>query len=112
MSVSIEPVTEINIQLSPAPENQEIRLTLSADIFQKAQANLYELAQQAGFKGTLNEFLDSLKVAGADGATFTPHIADGILSWTNDKGLANPESVHLSEDYSNLKHFYELAKMG
>ena len=31
-----------------------------------------------------------------DGATFTPHIdVNGILSWTNDKGLANPPEVNL-----------------
>ena len=31
-----------------------------------------------------------------DGATFTPHIdVNGILSWTNDKGLANPPDVNL-----------------
>lgn len=31
-----------------------------------------------------------------DGATFTPHIdVNGILSWTNDKGLTNPPDVNL-----------------
>lgn len=31
-----------------------------------------------------------------DGATFTPHIdVNGILSWTNDKGLTNPPEVNL-----------------
>ena len=31
-----------------------------------------------------------------DGATFTPNIdANGILSWTNDKGLQNPPDVNL-----------------
>lgn len=33
---------------------------------------------------------------GEDGATFTPAVAaDGTLSWTNDKGLANPEPVNI-----------------
>lgn len=33
---------------------------------------------------------------GNDGATFTPSVdADGNLSWTNDKGLENPETVNL-----------------
>ena len=33
---------------------------------------------------------------GEDGATFTPSISDdGVLSWTNDKGLNNPASVDL-----------------
>ena len=31
------------------------------------------------------------------GATFYPHISeDGVLSWTNDKGLTNPDPVKLS----------------
>lgn len=33
---------------------------------------------------------------GDDGATFTPSIsADGIISWTNDKDLPNPEPVNI-----------------
>ena len=33
---------------------------------------------------------------GEDGATFTPSVsADGVLSWTNDKGLDNPASVNI-----------------
>lgn len=33
---------------------------------------------------------------GEDGATFTPAVAaDGTLSWTNDKGLANPAPVNI-----------------
>ena len=32
-----------------------------------------------------------------DGATFTPSVsADGILSWTNDKGLDNPDAVSVT----------------
>jgi hypothetical protein len=35
-------------------------------------------------------------IAGEDGATFTPNVStEGIISWTNDKGLANPESVNI-----------------
>lgn len=33
---------------------------------------------------------------GEDGATFIPYVSDeGILSWTNDKGLKNPASVNI-----------------
>lgn len=33
---------------------------------------------------------------GDDGATFTPSVsADGIISWTNDKGLPNPEPANI-----------------
>ena len=35
-------------------------------------------------------------VGGRDGVTFTPSVSeDGDLSWTNDGGLANPETVNL-----------------
>lgn len=33
-----------------------------------------------------------------DGATFTPSLNDGVISWTNDKGLENPPSYDLSQD--------------
>lgn len=34
--------------------------------------------------------------SGEDGATFTPHVdSEGNLSWTNDKGLENPETVNI-----------------
>ena len=37
--------------------------------------------------------------SGENGATFTPSVsADGVLSWTNDKGLANPTSVNIKGD--------------
>lgn len=33
---------------------------------------------------------------GEDGATFTPSVSsDGVLSWTNDKGLTNPDPVNI-----------------
>ena len=33
---------------------------------------------------------------GANGVTFTPHLsANGVLSWTNDGGLANPDPVNI-----------------
>ena len=36
---------------------------------------------------------------GANGVTFTPHLsADGVLSWTNDGGLANPDPVNIKGD--------------
>lgn len=37
--------------------------------------------------------------SGESGATFTPYVdADGNLSWTNDKGLANPDTVNIKGD--------------
>lgn len=42
---------------------------------------------------------------GADGATFIPSVSeDGIISWTNDKNLENPEPVNIKGgkgDYGN-----------
>lgn len=47
----------------------------------------------------VNEIILPKGVAGGEGqsgATFTPHMSDdGILSWTNDKGLTNPVSICL-----------------
>ena len=41
--------------------------------------------------------IDAGYVGNEDGATFTPHVSeDLILSWTNDKGLKNPEPVDIS----------------
>lgn len=37
-----------------------------------------------------------VKIVGYDGATFVPHISDDyVLSWTNDRGLENPDPVQL-----------------
>lgn len=34
--------------------------------------------------------------AGVDGATFTPHVSEaGIISWTNDAGLPNPDPINI-----------------
>ena len=34
--------------------------------------------------------------AGKNGTTFTPSVSqDGVLSWTNDGGLANPDEVSI-----------------
>ena len=32
---------------------------------------------------------------GIDGATFIPDVKDGILSWTNESGLPNPDPVDI-----------------
>lgn len=44
----------------------------------------------------INEIANSAGGAGEDGATFTPDVSDdGTLSWTNDKGLPNPDPVNI-----------------
>lgn len=42
------------------------------------------------------ELKQSGGIAGDDGATFIPSVsASGVLSWTNDKGLSNPDPVNI-----------------
>jgi hypothetical protein len=67
--------------------------------------------------------------SGADGATFTPYVdSSGNLSWTNDKGLGNPDSVNIkgepgvtpergvhywtSEDIAEIKRYVDEAILG
>ena len=43
------------------------------------------------------KIIDAGYVGNADGATFIPHVSeDLILSWTNDKGLDNPDPIDIS----------------
>lgn len=81
-----------NVAIGQTPS---LRITLNAQILTKIQANLYELAQQDGFSGSLTEFLASLKVQGENGVTFVPKIENGVLSWENNGGLPNPEPLVL-----------------
>lgn len=49
-----------------------------------------------GLKGEKGDAGSGSGSSGENGATFTPAIdSDGNLSWTNDKGLANPETVNI-----------------
>jgi hypothetical protein len=44
--------------------------------------------------------------SGENGATFTPNVsADGVISWTNDKGLSNPAPVNIKgkDGYTPMK---------
>lgn len=77
-------------------QTPSLRIALNAQILMKIQANLYELAQQDGFTGSLTEFLGSLKVQGENGVTFVPKIENGVLSWENNGGLPNPEPLLLA----------------
>lgn len=46
---------------------------------------------------TNGRVLELGQIAGASGATFTPHISeDKILTWTNDQNLPNPDPVDLN----------------
>lgn len=64
----------------------------AADI-EKLDERLTELGDNTGPEGPAGKDGED----GEDGATFTPSVSvDGDLSWTNDKGLANPETVNIT----------------
>ena len=47
-------------------------------------------------KRSLVAAINDLSVNGSDGATYTPYVdSNGILYWTNDKGLGNPGPVRI-----------------
>ena len=60
----------------------------------------YSLAVNAGFAGTLEEWLQSLHgrdgVDGTVGAVFYPQVVNGVLSWTNEGGYENPAPVNIA----------------
>lgn len=52
---------------------------------------------------------------GEDGATFTPHVSeDGILSWTNDRGVDNPPPVSIRGPQGESAYIpvFNLSEMG
>lgn len=54
------------------------------------------LANPARMSGSIGGKTINIGVNGEDGATFIPHVsADGVISWTNDKELPNPEPVNI-----------------
>lgn len=54
-----------------------------------------DAVQSADEYGILQDLIERAKKL-EDGVTFTPHVAeDGTLSWSNDGGLDNPESVNI-----------------
>ena len=52
--------------------------------------------KDAAARKSINELNEKIGMGGS-GATFTPSVdADGNLSWTNDKGLENPEPMNIT----------------
>jgi len=47
------------------------------------------------FDGLTEEEKDEIQ--GPRGVTYTPHVNDGVLWWTNDGGLPNPDPVQISQ---------------
>lgn len=51
---------------------------------------------------TIGDFEEKVADGFFDGATFEPFVSDdGLLSWTNDKGLPNPETVSVKGPKGN-----------
>ena len=57
-----------------------------ADMIQRVKTDVEKIEEQ----------LENGGGSGEDGATFTPSVSDeGVISWTNDKGLDNPDPVNI-----------------
>lgn len=62
----------------------------------EAGATEAEAAQIEQNRKDIAELKESGGTAGEDGATYTPHVsAEGVISWTNDKGKENPDPVNI-----------------
>lgn len=102
----IEPIFQTQAILE---QNTKIILDISQDLSIKAYQSLYKEALQQGFNGGFDDFLTKLR-----GATFTPNVSNGVLSWTNDKDLENPLPVELTkaeDELIDLLTLYNLAKI-
>ena len=65
-------------------------------LFEQNQQNINVPFSESG--GQFNTNFDETSVIhdGQNGATFYPEVsADGIISWTNDRGLPNPNPVNI-----------------
>ena len=55
-----------------------------------------------GIPETINSALNEAKQSGEfNGATFVPEVNNGVLSWSNDAGLENPEPVDFSNEFAS-----------
>ena len=76
-----------------AVEQEEARETAEAA---RVAAEQGRVAAEEERADAFEQFEQNLADGEYDGATFTPAVsAAGVLSWTNDKGLANPASVNI-----------------
>lgn len=50
-----------NLRATITERRQTVRVSIAPAVLQAAQANLYELAVQAGFAGSLEEFIASMR---------------------------------------------------
>ena len=76
-----------------AVEQEEARETAEAA---RVAAEQGRVAAEEAREEAFEQFEQNLAGGEYNGATFTPAVsAAGVLSWTNDKGLANPASVNI-----------------
>lgn len=62
----------------------------------RATAESDRAAAETEREAVIDEFEGKVADGFFDGATFTPSVSEnGLLSWTNDKGLTNPETVSI-----------------
>lgn len=70
------------------------KLTTVADAIRTAGGTTEPMSFPSGMVSAISELKSGSVVS--EGATFTPSVsADGTLSWTNNKGLVNPEPVNI-----------------
>lgn len=61
---------------------------------ERVEAEQGRVAAEEAREEAFSQFEQAIESGEYNGATFTPSVsAEGVLSWTNDKGLANPDSV-------------------
>ena len=92
-----------NIPVNPDPSTWEVYLTKVKELVEQATEKLNNMdAINVKFQDgeDLQTKFDNGELGGTssgnDGATFTPNVSsDGDLSWSNDKGLENPETVNI-----------------
>ena len=84
------PLNGENVQIDPSAEEELIipdvlQTTGNSEVDTMSQKAITEALQNIGGQG-----------AGENGATFTPLVSsEGVISWTNDKGLSNPAPVNI-----------------
>lgn len=63
---------------------------------ERVEAEQGRVAAEEAREEAFSQFEQAIESGEYNGATFTPSVsAEGVISWTNDKGLANPDSVSI-----------------
>lgn len=90
----------------PTPEQQSA-ITQALAALESAVGHVDEIAE--GIEDTVKEITDTAleeakesgEFDGPAGATFTPEVSEyGVVSWTNDRGLPNPEPIDMGQNFA------------